>query len=41
LSADFLRENLIVEVTPDRAFAMIEREQEFAARAPTRHARLR
>ena len=33
LSADFLRQNLVVEVTPDRAFAIIEREQEFAERA--------
>jgi general stress protein 26 len=33
LGADFLRENLIVEVTPERVFAIIEREQEFATRA--------
>ena len=33
LSADFLRENVLVEVTPERAFAVIEREQEFATRA--------
>ncbi len=33
LSADFLRANLIVEVTPERAFAIIERESEFAQRA--------
>ncbi len=33
LSADFVRENVIVEVVPQRAFAIIEREQEFAARA--------
>lgn len=33
LSADFVRQNLIVEVEPDRAFAVIEREEEFATRA--------
>ncbi len=33
LGPDFLRENLIVEVTPERAFGIIEREQEFATRA--------
>lgn len=33
LSEDFLRQNLIVEVTPERAFAVIEREAEFAMRA--------
>ena len=33
LSADFVRENLLVEVTPQRAFAVIEREEEFATRA--------
>jgi len=33
LSAEFLRENLIVEVAPELAFAVIEREQEFATRA--------
>ncbi len=33
LSAEFLRQNLIVEVTPDRAFAVIEREDEFSTRA--------
>jgi hypothetical protein len=33
LSADFLRANVLVEVTPDRAFAIIEREAEFAERA--------
>ena len=32
LSADFLRENLVFEVVPERAFAVIEREDEFAAR---------
>ena len=33
LSADFLRQNLLVEFRPERAFAIIEREDEFAARA--------
>lgn len=33
LSADFLRANLLFEVTPDRAFAIIEREEEFSTRA--------
>jgi hypothetical protein len=33
LSADFLRQNLIFEVVPDRALAVIEREEEFATRA--------
>ena len=33
LSKDFLRANLVVEVTPDRAFAVIEREDEFSQRA--------
>jgi nitroimidazol reductase NimA-like FMN-containing flavoprotein (pyridoxamine 5'-phosphate oxidase superfamily) len=33
LSADFLRENLVVEFEPQRAFAVIEREDEFATRA--------
>src|SRR4051812_46439488 len=33
LSADFLRAHLLFEVVPDRAFAVIEREAEFAARA--------
>jgi len=33
LGAEFLRENLLVEVTPERAFAIIEREPEFATRA--------
>ena len=33
LSADFLRENLVFEVVPERAFAVIEREDEFATRA--------
>ena len=32
LSADFLRANLLFEVTPERTFAIIEREEEFAAR---------
>lgn len=33
LSAGFLRQNLIVEFEPERAFAIIEREDEFATRA--------
>jgi PPOX class probable F420-dependent enzyme len=33
LSADFLRVNLVFEFVPERAFAVIEREDEFATRA--------
>ncbi len=33
LSAEFLRANLLFEIVPERAFAVIEREDEFAARA--------
>ncbi|MDJ0768944.1 MAG: pyridoxamine 5'-phosphate oxidase family protein [Ilumatobacter sp.] len=33
LGAPFLRRNLVFEVTPERALAVIEREDEFAARA--------
>ena len=33
ISADFLRQNLIVEFRPERAFAIIEREEEFSTRA--------
>ena len=33
LSADFLRANLVVELVPERAFGIIEREEEFSARA--------
>ncbi len=33
LSADFLRANLVFELVPERALAIIEREDEFAARA--------
>ena len=33
LSADFLRQNLIFEFEPERAFAVIEREEEFSTRA--------
>ena len=33
LSAEFIRANLLVEFTPDRAFAVIEREEEFSTRA--------
>jgi len=32
-NAEFLRANLIFEFTPERAFAVIEREDEFATRA--------
>jgi PPOX class probable F420-dependent enzyme len=32
-SREFVRRNLLVEVVPDRAFGIIEREDEFAARA--------
>lgn len=35
LTADFLRRNLLVEFAPDRAFAVIEREDEFSSH-PTR-----
>jgi hypothetical protein len=33
LSGDFLRQNLVIEFVPERAFAIIEREEEFATRA--------
>ena len=33
LSAEFLRQNLVFEVVPERALAVIEREAEFATRA--------
>ena len=33
LSAEFIRQNLLFEFRPDRAFAVIEREEEFATRA--------
>ena len=33
LSAEFIRQNLIVEFVPERAFGVIEREDEFATRA--------
>ncbi|MEO6120864.1 MAG: pyridoxamine 5'-phosphate oxidase family protein [Acidimicrobiales bacterium] len=33
LSAEFLRQNVMFEVKPERAFAVIEREQEFSTRA--------
>jgi nitroimidazol reductase NimA-like FMN-containing flavoprotein (pyridoxamine 5'-phosphate oxidase superfamily) len=33
LSADFVRENAVFEVAPDRAFGVVEREDEFATRA--------
>jgi hypothetical protein len=37
LSGDFLRANLVLEVIPERAFAVIDREQEFAERATRWH----
>lgn len=33
LTAEFLRANLMIEFVPERAFAVIEREDEFATRA--------
>lgn len=33
LSAEFVRQNLVVEFEPERALAVIEREEEFATRA--------
>ncbi len=33
ISADFLHQHLMVEVQPERAFAIIEREEEFSTRA--------
>lgn len=33
LTADFVRENLVVEFEPERAFGIIEREEDFATRA--------
>jgi hypothetical protein len=33
LNAEFLRQNLVFEVVPERAFAVIEREAEFSTRA--------
>ena len=33
ISADFLRQHLMVEFEPERAFAIIEREEEFSTRA--------
>ena len=33
LSAEFLRANLLFELAPERAFAIIEREEEFSAQA--------
>ncbi len=33
ISADFLRQHLMVEFQPERAFAIIEREEEFSTRA--------
>ncbi len=33
LTAEFMRANLVVEIVPERAFAVIEREDEFASRA--------
>lgn len=33
ISADFLRQHLMLEFVPERAFAVIEREEEFSTRA--------
>ena len=33
VSADFLRQHLMLEFVPERAFAVIEREDEFSTRA--------
>lgn len=33
ISADFLRQHLMLEFVPDRAFAIVEREEEFSTRA--------
>ncbi|MET0146309.1 MAG: pyridoxamine 5'-phosphate oxidase family protein [Ilumatobacteraceae bacterium] len=33
LSAEFIRDNVLLELTPQRAFGIIERDDEFAARA--------
>ena len=33
LSAEFVRRNLMIEFVPERAFAIIERDEEFATRA--------
>lgn len=33
INADFLRQNLVIEFQPERAFAVIEREEEFSTRA--------
>ena len=33
MSADFLRQHLMVEFEPERAFAIVEREEEFSTRA--------
>jgi hypothetical protein len=33
MSGEFIRANLVVEVVPDRAFGIIEREEEFSTRA--------
>ncbi len=33
ISADFLRQHLMVEFVPERAFAIIERDEEFSTRA--------
>ncbi|MET0460274.1 MAG: pyridoxamine 5'-phosphate oxidase family protein [Ilumatobacteraceae bacterium] len=33
LTAEFIRSNLVIELVPDRAFGIIEREEEFATRA--------
>ncbi len=33
MTADFLRRHLMVEFVPERAFAIVEREEEFSTRA--------
>ncbi|HEX6596740.1 MAG TPA: hypothetical protein VF045_07385, partial [Acidimicrobiales bacterium] len=33
LTADFIRQNVLVEFEPERAFAVIETEEEFSTRA--------
>ena len=33
LNADFVRDHLMVEVTPDRAFGIVERVPDFSTRA--------
>jgi hypothetical protein len=33
ISGEFMKDNLLFEVTPERAFGIIEREEEFGTRA--------